>query len=727
MNGVVRRLVVLMVDLGLALAVLAPVARGDWPDLRLRNAEDQRALAPKLKLIPRSHPRIFIRGEADLEAVRGRIRSDPGVAQAYQYLLQWARSDQYYENLWVTPLQLQAAVVAYRLEKKDPKIKEHALKIMDFLVKTDGDSWTWPRMAKGLAMAYDWLYDDLTPAQRQKYGRRALYAAQQCYKTWRHSDFNNHVYLEYGPILYVGVALYGDGIDDEAVRQVALDGLELLLKHFIPAHEYVNRGDGGWHESMSYSAFFTYEFAQIVELWARASGEDLWKDSNGLAGEAYYQVYNLRPFDRHRVHVADLGGPDPVDGQILAYLPLVSRRYGDGLARFWSDWLITESQRKAREGNKYALDGYRFWPYVLWYDPEVAVVKPEELPLAHIFRGYGWVPMRSSWKEDATFALFISSPTWYGGHQHLDNNSFIIHKYAPLALDTGIYDTAKGHRANYYARTIAHNTVTVFDPEEKFTGGNWGGRPDVPVTNDGGQLYTAGPDLIGKVGPGTEFDRAEILAYELTDTYTYVAGDATRSYSPHKVREFTRAFLHLRPDIFVVFDRVEATSAEFTKRWLLHSQNQPRLSADTFLIVNGPGKLWGRSLLPTQVTYQTVGGPGKEFWVEGKNWPPEKPVRNDTGRWRLEVSPKKPARRDYFLHLLYATASADTDYPKAEVSQNEKEVTLTIQHQGTTYTVTFTKEGPFTGSVRIVGADGSVRTEQPLATRIVLDTQQPKP
>jgi len=727
MTVAVRHLVILAVALGLVLTVFPAAALGEWPDLRLRNPEDQRALAPKLQLIPRTHPRIFIRSEADLEPVRKRIRNNPQVAQAYQYLLKWARSDHYYENLWVTPLQLQAAVVAYRLEKKDPKIKEHCLQIMDFLVKTDGDSWTWPRIAKGLAMAYDWLYEDLTPAQRRKYGERALYAAKQCYGTWRHSDFNNHLYLEYGPILYVGVALYGDGFDEKAVRQVALDGLELLFKHYIPAHEYVNRGDGGWHESMSYSAFFTYEFAQIVELWASASGEDLWKDFNGLRGEAYYQVYNLRPFDHHRVHVADLGGPDPVDWQILAYLPLMARRYRDGLARYWSDWLLTESRRKAREGDKYALDGYRFWPYVLWYDPEVPVVKPAELPLAHIFRGYGWVSMRSGWTKDATFALFICSPTWYGGHQHCDNNSFIIHKYAPLALDTGVYDTAKGHRANYFARTIAHNTITIFDPAEKFTGGDWGGRPDVPVTNDGGQVYMGGPDLVSQVGPGTPYDRAEILAYELTDTYTYAAGDATRSYSPHKVREFVRAFLHLRPDIFVVFDRVEAAKAEFKKRWLLHSQNQPRLSSDTFLIVNGPGKLWGRTLLPAEVTYTTVGGPGKEFWCDGKNWPPQKPLRNDTGRWRLEVSPRRPARRDYFLHLLYATASTDTDYPKAEVEETDQAVTLTIHHKGTTYTVTFTKEGPLTGSVRIVAPDGSVRTERPLATKIVLDTQEPRP
>ncbi len=716
--------------LGLALVFmmsgLAPVAWADWPELRLRNPDYQRELAPKLDRIPRDHPRIFIRSERDLEAVRQRIKSDTNVAQVYGWLKDWAETDRYYENLWATPLQLQAAVVAYRLENRDAKIKEHCLKIMDFLVETDGDSWTWPRMAKGLAFAYDWMYDDLRPSERKKYGGRAVYCAQQCYKTWLHTPFNNHLYLEYGPILYVGVGLYGDGIDDESVHQIALDGLELLLKHGLPIHEYVNMGDGGWQESMSYSAFFTYEFAQLVELWSSASGENLWGDFYGLDGEAHFQAYNLRPFDHHRVHVADSGGTSAVDSQVLGYMPLVGRRRPDGLARYWSDWLIEGAQRRHAEGDKYAMDGHKFWPYVLWYDPEVPVVKPEELPLGRLFRGYGWASMRSSWEKDATFALFICSPTWYGGHQHCDNNSFIIHKYAPLALDTGVYDTAQGHRANYQARTIAHNTVTVFDPDEKFTGGNWGTNANQPVSNDGGQVYMGSPDVLSDVGPNTKFHRGELLAFECTPHYTYVAGDATVAYSRDKVSEFTRAFLHLRPDIFVVFDRVEASRPEFKKRWLLHSQNEPEVAGQTFTITNGPGKLWGRTLLPAQARYEAVGGPGKEFWVDGKNWPPAQAVRDDTGRWRLEVSPAQPSRRDYFLHVLYATASADADYPKAEASETEREVTVTVEHEDKTYTVSFSKQGKLTGSVRITRrpAGGEVLSERGLATSLVLDTQQ---
>ena len=713
-------------------ATAEPLPAPGWPQLAARNPLYQEELTPKLDLIPKDHPRIFIHGEPDLAVVRARIQADPNLKRVYGYLLDYARGNSYYGNLWIAPLQLQACVVAYRLDNtKDPKIKAHCLAIMEFLMSDRrADFWVWPRMAKGLAFAYDWLYDDLTPEERKRYGERAIYCAKKCYLTGRHTAFNNHLYLEYGPILYVGVALYKEGLEDDSVRQMALDGIEILYKHFIPTHEFVSRGDGGWQESMGYHAFFTYEFAQNLELWTSASGEDLWKDFKGLDHEADYQIYNLRPFDMRRVNIADSGDGDPVDSQILQYLPLVSRRKHDGLARYWSDWLVGQFEDRAQEDdynweNRDSLmDSSKWWPYVLWYDPTVPEVKPETLPLARVFRGYGWVSMRSSWKPDATFATFVCSPTWYGGHQHCDNNSFVIHKYAPLALDSGVYDVRQGHRANYSARTIAHNTMLVYDPEEKCAGGMWGTFEFERVANDGGQVYMGEPYFPEDVGPGTWFDRSDLLAYEPTDDYVYTAGDATRAYLPEKLKEFTRAFLFLKPDIFVVFDRVESTRAELKKTWLLHSENEPQLAGSTFTIVNGPGKLWGQTLLPEKATFEPVGGPGKEFWVEGKNWPPRR-VADDTGRWRLEVSPTQPALRDYFLHVLYATSSEDKTVPVTTMTQDANRVTATVAQGGKTWTVTFNKTGPLVGSLRITDQAGNVLVDRALAREVVLTNQQP--
>jgi hypothetical protein len=105
----------------------------------------------------------------------------------------------------------------------------------------------------------------------------------------------------------------------------------------MPAHDMVGQGDGGWHESMSYHAFFTYEFAHLIELWASASGEDLWGDYTGLDGEAAWHIHCNRPFDEGRVSVADIGGRDAFGSANAEYLVLLQRKRRDGLARYWTD------------------------------------------------------------------------------------------------------------------------------------------------------------------------------------------------------------------------------------------------------------------------------------------------------------------------------------------------------------------------------------------------------
>jgi len=691
------------------LLLIATYSFADWPDLRRRDTERQAELLPRLEKIRKEHPRIFCKAE-DFAEIRQRIETTPEIQEVYGWLLEWARGKHYYSNLWSTYDQLIAVCIAYRLTPEE-NILNHAIAIADFLAEAQGDSWTWPRVTKGLAFAFDWLYDDLTPEQRQRYGKAALHAAKECYKTWRHGDFNNHQYLEYGPVLYTGIALWREGIDDETAEQLALDGLNMLVDHFMPAHEMVGKGDGGWQESMSYHAFFTYEFALLMELWASASGEDLWTDYTGLDGEAAWHIYCNRPFDEKRVSVADIGGRDAFGSNNAQYLVLLQRRRQDGLARYWTDRIKQEAIRRHAAGVKYSRDGSDWWPYILWYDPSVPMVHREELPTSNLFSGLGWVSMRSDWTPDATFALFVCAPLWLGGHQHADNNSFIIHKGGLLAIDSGVYE-GTAHRANYYARTIAHNTVTILDPEEQFNGSTWGTGRFGEGSNDGGQLFTSGPTSVSDVKPGDEYHRAKILVYESNDDFTYVVGDAARSYSPGKLREFTRAFLYIRPNIFVIFDRVEATQADFVKTWLLHSAYEPEVNEATARISNDKGQLRTWTLWPIQPEITKIGGPGREFEVNGHNYPPtDKKNYNadEAGRWRLEVRSAERSERQYFLHVLITT---DVDAPldkSVELLQTEGRLGAVIKDSGDTARVLFTTEGVLTGTLELSDEKDYVR------------------
>ena len=59
-----------------------------------------------------------------------------------------------------------------------------------------------------------------------------------------------------------------------------------------------------------------------------------------------------------------------------------------------------------------------------------------------------------------------------GNHQHMDGGSFQIYHKGPLAIDAGAYSGSSGgynspNNKNYFKRTIAHNSLLVYDPERK--------------------------------------------------------------------------------------------------------------------------------------------------------------------------------------------------------------------------------------------------------------------
>ncbi len=698
----------------LLLFIVLPVqVMGSWPNLRDRDVARQQELRRRISEIRRERPRIFMTSD-EIEAVKVRLAENSSSGEVYQWLRQWAYGGQYYHNLWVAPKKLQGLVVVYRLEGKPQKILNECIRCMDFLCSAKPDSWTYPRAVRGLSMAYDWLYDDLTDAQKQKYGKKIIEYSKACYDTWKHSELNNHVYLEYGPVLYAGIALLDEGIDDEAVEQLLLDGMQLLLDQFIPAHEQLAK-DGGWYESMSYHSFFTLEYAHLLELWQQASGEQVWQGPGGLQGDADWLVYNARPWDDSRVHVADLGDNSSYDLANSWYLPLLWKHHRDGVARYWTDYIKNHTQDPVNRG-------YMWWPYVVWGDESVPAVEREELPLASHFRGTGWVSTRSSWDEDASFGLFVCSD-WWGGHQHCDNNSFTIHKKAPLIIDSGIYD-AGPHRANYSARSIAHNTITVYNPNEKFFGGTWGQSNSDPTVNDGGQLYTPSPSGVEACAPGTKYDRGDIISYKHTPEYTYTAGDATKSYSSSKMKEFKRAFIHFRPDLFVVFDRVESTDSSFIKRWLLHSVNEPVIDVDKITIVNGSGNVTCQTVYPVNVGKIAIGGPGREFEVNGTNFPSS--VNDpEAGAWRVEISPQTFRKRDYFLHVL-RTAESSPVAPEVELLEKEDSLGVRITDDGQTYEVYFTTGGELKSRIHITDSLGKTIVDDRIASLLPKVLQHPK-
>lgn len=307
-------------------------------------------------------------------------------------------------------------------------------------------------------------------------------------------------------------------------------------------------------------------------------------------------------------------------------------------------------------------------PYFLFAEPRLATQPLETLPLSRYFKDPSGVMLaRTGWQEGkestAVVAMMKIAPWMFGNHQHLDAGHFQLWYKGMLAVDSGAYaGYGSAHWANYYQRSIAHNTVTIRDPQEQFL---WG---KTPVANDGGQRWPLNgqePRTLAELLQ-QDYRASEVVAHQIgpdptRPLYSHLSGKI-QSYGT-KVENFTRSFLFLNlgrqdhPAVLAVYDRVRSADASFAKNWLLHAVEKPRVEPEGFAVSSlWGGRLDAAVLLPAKGGYalKVWGGPGAEYFVDGKNYPIASPsAGGDEGAgWRLELSPTLAQKQDHFMVVM---------------------------------------------------------------------------
>lgn len=316
---------------------------------------------------------------------------------------------------------------------------------------------------------------------------------------------------------------------------------------------------------------------------------------------------------------------NPLLGQLARGVASVG---GDGVA-----WSFYREQVATRRGGGDEILERLFWP------TPVAPAPIPGLPLARHFRVSGQVLMRDSWDyAQATVLDFKSSSFAAQNHQHADQNSFSLYYKAPLLLDTGLYDSYESvHWWNYYTRSVAHNTITVYDTVDDATELLMNGVSG--LSRDGGQWLQARQQnypTIDEIQPGGVNALDGIVRYENTPEYTYTSGNASKAYSATRLDRnngFVRQVLFLRQPAFwpkpvtVVFDSVRSKRG-LPATFLLHTAHDPVANtANTSnlgdghyklgysagqrriaTVRNGEGMLIVQTVLPENAVVHKVGG-----------------------------------------------------------------------------------------------------------------------
>ena len=462
--------------------------------------------------------------------------------------------------------------------------------------------------------------------------------------------------------------------------------------------------EGSYHESIDYMRITWASLTLLAELQRTTTGVDPAHHFSLFRNIGNTYLYKLLP-DGTPSREGDNEYP-VLDARDTALLGYVVNRFKDP----YSAWLLRNSGFFPKQ---WVLPVLEF----VWDDPEVtprdpALTGENELPRQRYFPGVGHLVMRDGWSPESTWIEFDCRP-YFAKHQHLDQNQITIYHRGYLAIDSGAdyTDTESPHYLNYYRRTVAHNSILVYDPAEKFF---WSDNL-LSAANDGGQRMDSSR-YWNTIRSREDWNRTRDLwdlgSMRLVDhvpgQYHYAMGDASNAYSREKLRRFTREVLYVpEQGVLFVFDRVVSAHPSFRKACLFHGVNQPSVDQDvgkdtqgpqefrnarTFRFAEGSGELLVHSLLPKERVITRRGGRGNEFytpgddrggaWGTGESWPLEPaegaPLPEDAklrhmwklfwgqdfnrilssnrknvvrGGWRVEVSPAPLAEEDFFLHV----------------------------------------------------------------------------
>lgn len=642
-------------------------------------------------LPPIEHPRLFVRSN-EIPALKEKMQHAEGKKilkklqkasvprTAEEEAKETDRGFRYYAKMRGVTSQVQLQALEYLVNGDRSQARAAITSMLDTLKRTNFGRKNDLSRASGAmmmvgGMVYDWCYDQMTAQECQEYIREFIRIAEtmEChYPPKRTEPIAGHSseWMILRDMLSCGIAIYDEYPD--MYNYV----IQMLYEDYIPVRNYTYKGMN-YHQG---SGYITVRFTNdLNSLWIldKMGAGTIYDPSQQYV--MYDLIYRRRP-DGQMMPSGDVNPAPRNKPQNYSMPAMLAASYYD------DPYLAYEYERKPN------VETHMLMLEFLWRDFDLKGKAPDDLPLTR-FSGtpFGWMIARTGWGENSVIAEMKVNEQFYGNHQHMDGGSFQIYYKGPLAIDSGSYQGSAGgynspHNKNYFKRTIAHNSLLVYDPSETFACWNYGGGDKTEfATNDGGQRmpgdrwdtcrsfkdllsesYTVGKTLAHEFGPDQQ-----------TPEYSYLKGDITKAYTD-KVSDVRRSFVFLNlepkgnadvnpegvvtevPAVLIIYDHIVSADPSFKKFWLLHSIEEPQIGKNDFTVTrtrNGDsGKLYCDVLLPENADIEKVGGPGKEFWVFGENYPNAATTRpdpcNERGAWRVEVTPSTEAAEDCFLNVI---------------------------------------------------------------------------
>ncbi len=635
-----------------------------------------------------SRPRILI--DSSRIAWLQSNRSTGDCAATYnnlvaRYISNWITDPQLYQvgsdtTIWTWTWsskwsgdQTRISALLYKLSP-DTLQKKRILYIIDhFIWMIDTANWsamdwyTKETMIRNMSNAgdvlLDWCYDSIPVFKRGL-------LAQALYKINR--DLMNEYILSSAGTAYVGshndlncvfanqnaITLHSaDGLttaQNDTVTQWFDTVYNKWVNNFFPVYRYYRGIDGGWNWSGAYAMWSLTDQFVLFDNMKFGTNKNFYISEPWILNSINQYWYTIQP-NNNCINQGDGGMALTGDNVIYRHAAVYADTRSQWMAQYYAQpsmltWTMPVFNK------------------LMYFDFTASTVAKPNLPLDWYAEKKGMVVSRTSWDSSSAMIWHFNSLSKKNNHEHWDNNSFCIFKHQPLLIDAGDYDYyGSPHWYNYYIRTIAHNSICVFDSTENYTYGS------IPISNDGGQKYNQTLISYADIfAAGNQ--RGKWLKYAPGSNYCYTIADASLAYDTAKLDRFVRRVLFDKPDHVIVLDHIHLRHTATRQRdasFLLHFTEKPAISGSLisaatpshietyngkdYSVSQGKGNIAIRTLLPSSSNTSLIGGTGYEYWVNGTNYPPS--VVPDTlyqtpGKWRLEVRPNVATDSLLFLHTI---------------------------------------------------------------------------
>ena len=586
-------------------------------------------------------------------------------------------------------------------------------------------------------LAYDWLCNYLTQAERDSAVAYVPRLHWSVYYTQRAPPYYNLECNQAVRRWMTGIALYDTGqssayneklqalVDNgdarmRGVREAALVGGTLpSLGGVLPCRQKYFP-DGGYYKGAQYGSVDIETIAYYLAISSELGLGDYWGMVDTYVDNIpEYFLQCVRP--DLRLARLQSGTDTFLSGRAYDAMAMFSQYHQTGGIKEWmlnnGPWATSWWEING---------GYAWAPMVVLWKPVTTTTTPADIPLGKFWGQRGmsrsdttktWAEktvIRSAWNidrsanNDALWFDFHAGP-YFGDYWNYYQLAFELYYRGALAVRSGFYMGGGDHLDGYNSRAISTNSVVVLDPS----------RPDIGDIPGQDKLYDhpGPPSDVGDVSENGVYDTSNMTAYDdvslVGGSHAYYArgilNPASAYYSSNATRHVSAQSREtvLSGHSLVVHDRVMLTQPGNSIRFLLHTINEPTVSATATgatvpghittyprasytalrtetVITTGfasiptvyNGKITVTPLLPATSTLRVVGGSGYEFWVDdgagnGVNYPAiddntHQPVApefytddNEVASWRVETIAPANADSAHFLNVLQVGTPTD--------------------------------------------------------------------